>query len=165
MARAVSKIAVISPDLRAQLRTLFGTSRNAYARLGLQATCRRQELVAALAGRPVTPEFLATLTARWEQWRAAFLRPAADEPLCERMHDAYLDAAHRLDWPIRDGMDVPYADLSETAKNLDRAIASTIAEPSSAWARGDCYDPAARDPESGTLVFPDASRFTLVTLP
>jgi len=45
------------------------------------------------------------------------------EALSERMHDTYLEVAKRIEWPIRDGMDVPYNELSEHAKDLDRGIA------------------------------------------
>lgn len=48
------------------------------------------------------------------------------EQAAERVHQAYLDTATRLGWPIKPSNNVPYAELSEESKELDRASAKAV---------------------------------------
>lgn len=45
------------------------------------------------------------------------------EQLAAEIHDVYLETAKRLGWTVRPEVDVPYAQLSPEAKELDRAFA------------------------------------------
>ncbi len=45
------------------------------------------------------------------------------EQWAAEVHGVYLETATTLKWPIRPEVAVPYADLSEAAKELDRAFA------------------------------------------
>lgn len=48
------------------------------------------------------------------------------EELAEVAHQAYLDTARRLGWPIKPENDIPFAELSEAAKELDRGMVRTV---------------------------------------
>jgi len=45
------------------------------------------------------------------------------EAISSELHDQYLATAKRLGWPIKPANDVPYSQLSEDAKELDRVYA------------------------------------------
>lgn len=48
------------------------------------------------------------------------------ERLAGRVHYAYLITAARLGWPVKPEMAIPYAELPEDAKELDRATVRTV---------------------------------------
>ena len=48
------------------------------------------------------------------------------EVMAEAVHNAYLDTCERLEWEVRPANLVPYADLSEDSKELDRASVRAV---------------------------------------
>ena len=55
------------------------------------------------------------------------ITPTVDvEVLAEAVHQAYLETADRLGWPVKPDNDVPYAELSEDSKELDRASVRAV---------------------------------------
>ncbi len=48
------------------------------------------------------------------------------DQLAAAAHDAYLQTARRLGWPIRPEVNVPFDQLSQDAKTLDYAFADLI---------------------------------------
>lgn len=57
-------------------------------------------------------------------------RPYTDavdiEALAATVHQAYLDTCHRLGWPVKPENQVPYSELSEHARELDRASVRAV---------------------------------------
>lgn len=50
------------------------------------------------------------------------------EALASQVHQAYLDTCARLGWPVKPANQVPYAELSEDSKELDRASVRAVLE-------------------------------------
>lgn len=48
------------------------------------------------------------------------------EPMAEAVHQAYLDTCARLGWPVKPANQVPYTDLEEDSKELDRASVRAV---------------------------------------
>ena len=48
------------------------------------------------------------------------------EALAATVHQAYLDTCHRLGWPVKPENQVPYSELSEDSKELDRASVRAV---------------------------------------
>ena len=48
------------------------------------------------------------------------------ETLAEKVHDAYLETCARLGWAVGEQNQVPYAELSEDSKELDRMTARVV---------------------------------------
>ena len=48
------------------------------------------------------------------------------EVMAEAVHQAYLDTCERLGWLVGEDNQVPYAELSEDAKELDRASVKAV---------------------------------------
>lgn len=63
------------------------------------------------------------------------------EELAPVMHEAYLECARRVGWPIRPEIDVPFEHMSENAKELDRAIGAAVLA-ALARERGEAIDTA-----------------------
>lgn len=49
-----------------------------------------------------------------------------EERLAEAVHDAYLTTCARLGWPVKPANAVPYAELTEESKELDRASVRAV---------------------------------------
>ncbi len=48
------------------------------------------------------------------------------ETMAEAVHQAYLDTCARLGWPVKPSNQVPYSELSEDSKELDRASVRAV---------------------------------------
>jgi hypothetical protein len=48
------------------------------------------------------------------------------EVMAEAVHNAYLETCARLGWPVKESNNVPYAELSEDSKELDRASVRAV---------------------------------------
>lgn len=48
------------------------------------------------------------------------------EALAEKVHQAYLTTCERLGWEVKESNKVPYADLTEDSKELDRASVRAV---------------------------------------
>lgn len=48
------------------------------------------------------------------------------EVMAEAVHQAYLDTCERLGWSVKEENQVPYTELSEDAKELDRASVKAV---------------------------------------
>ena len=48
------------------------------------------------------------------------------EVMSEAVHQAYLDTCEKLGWDVKPENQIPYADLSEDSKELDRASVKAV---------------------------------------
>ena len=48
------------------------------------------------------------------------------ELLAEKVHNAYLETCKRLNWPVKTSNQIPYSELSEDSKELDRASVKAV---------------------------------------
>jgi hypothetical protein len=81
MARPLLRVAHLDPDLRSDLRLLFGSAQNVYDRLGL-APAPWEQVRSALYGRPCLPALAELIQHRWAVWRATFLGPNTVDVRC-----------------------------------------------------------------------------------
>ncbi len=76
MPRRTDKTAYLDPTTVEQLRALFGTAKNAHARLGLAPLVECGVVQRAMSGGyPIPTRAERLIEARWQEWRAEFLRP------------------------------------------------------------------------------------------
>lgn len=75
--------------------------------------------------------------------------PINMEQIAEAVHDAYLDTCKKLGWAVKPSNQVPYRDLTEESKELDRASVRAVLRFASPRPKGEPAAPCCATPDIG----------------